>query len=73
MYAAHLLYFLSRLLVAANMLFLVNYLLTAIIIARRMPREGDAFRKVRSRVCFIMEKMGKLIPSFRLRGERREG
>ncbi len=72
MYTAHLLYFLSWLLVTANTLFLVNYLLTVAIITRRVLREEKALvEKFGQEYTSYMKKTGRLIPSLRLREEKR--
>lgn len=70
-YTAHLLHFLSWLLVTANALFLVNYLLTVAIIARRIPREEGALAEEFGQDYILCARgTGRLIPPLRLRKER---
>lgn len=73
MYTIHIFYFLAFFLVSANWLFLINWLLTLVLIARRIPREeqmmlaqfGDAYRDYISRT-------GSLVPKLRRRSEINE-
>jgi len=63
MYTVHIVYFLSWVLVSANLLLLVNYVLTLVLIFRRIPREeemlleefGDEYRT-------YMRRTGRLLP-----------
>lgn len=64
MYTAHLIYFLSWLLVTANVLFLANYLLTVAIIFNRIPREEkELIGKFGEKYVNYMEKTKKLFPT----------
>ncbi|RLF22591.1 MAG: hypothetical protein DRN15_03830 [Thermoprotei archaeon] len=66
-YTAHLIYFMSWMLVTANILFLVNYLLTAAIIVRRMPREERALiERFGQEYISYMRRTGRLIPRIRI-------
>ena len=68
MYTAHLIYFLSWLLVASNTLFLINYLFTATIIFERIPREEKVLtEKFGQEYVRYMERTGRLIPRIKLR------
>ena len=51
----------------ANILFLVNYLLTAAIIVRRMPREERALiERFGQEYISYMRRTGRLIPRIRI-------
>ncbi len=72
MYTAHLPYFLSWLLITANTLFLVNYLLTVAIIMRRILREEKALaEKFGEEYTSYMKKTGRLAPPLRIGKEKR--
>jgi len=66
MYTVHIVYFLSWVLVSANLLLLINYVLTIIIIFVRTPKEeqmmlnqfGDEYQA-------YVKQTGRLIPRFR--------
>ena len=65
MYTVHIVYFLTWVLVSANLLLLINYLLTIVLIALRIPTEermllerfGDEYRA-------YMKRTGRLLPNF---------
>lgn len=65
MYTVHVVYFLSWVLVSANVLFLISYVLTVLLIALRIPKEermlldrfGDEYRA-------YMNRTGRLLPRF---------
>lgn len=66
MYTAHIVYFLTWVLVSANLLLLTNYILTILLIVLRIPKEeqmlldqfGDEYRA-------YMNQTGRLLPRFR--------
>ena len=66
MYTVHLVYFLAWVLVSANLLLLINYVLTIILIVLRIPKEeqmlldqfGDEYRA-------YMKRTGRLLPRLR--------
>ena len=66
MYTVHLVYFLTWVLVSANLLLLINYLLTVILVFARIPKEekmmldkfGDEYRT-------YMKRTGRLLPHLR--------
>jgi len=65
MYTVHIVYFLAWVLVSANLLLLINYLLTILLITLRIPKEeqmllkrfGDEYRA-------YMKQTGRLLPRF---------
>jgi protein-S-isoprenylcysteine O-methyltransferase Ste14 len=73
MYSVHIVYFFTWVLVSANLLLLINYLLTIILIFARIPKEetmlldrfGDEYRA-------YMKRTGLLLPRFRREAEREE-
>jgi len=73
MYTAHLIYFLSWALVTSNVLLLINYILTVVIIARRIPKEEKALiEKFGQKYILYMRKTGQLIPCVKLKLKDRE-
>lgn len=66
MYTVHIMYFFTWVLVSANLLFLINYLMTILLIILRIPKEeqmlldqfGDEYRA-------YMKRTGRLLPRFR--------
>jgi len=73
MYTVHIVYFFTWVLVSANLLLLINYLLTIILIFVRIPKEeqmlleqfGDEYRA-------YMKRTGRLLPRFRREVDRDE-
>jgi len=65
MYTVHIVYFFSWILVSANLLLLINYLLTILLITLRIPKEeqmllerfGEEYRA-------YMKRTGRLLPRF---------
>ena len=73
MYTVHIIYFFTWVLVSANVLLLINYLLTIILIFARIPKEekmlleqfGDEYRA-------YMKRTGRLLPRFRQETDKEE-
>ena len=73
MYTVHIVYFFSWVLVSANLLLLINYLLTIILLFARIPKEekmlldqfGDEYRA-------YMKRTGRLLPRFRREADKEE-
>jgi len=73
MYTVHIVYFFTWVLVSANLLLLINYLLTIILIFARIPKEekmlldqfGDEYRA-------YMKRTGRLLPRFRREADKGE-
>jgi len=73
MYTVHIVYFFTWVLVSANLLLLINYLLTIILIFARIPKEekmlleqfGDEYRA-------YMKRTGRLLPRFRREEDKEE-
>ena len=73
MYTVHIVYFFTWVLVSANLLLLINYLLTIILIFARTPKEeqmlleqfGDEYRA-------YMKRTGRLLPRFRREADKEE-
>jgi len=73
MYTVHIVYFFTWVLVSANLLLLINYLLTIILIFARIPKEeqmlldefGDEYRA-------YMKRTGRLLPRFRRKTNRKD-
>lgn len=73
MYTVHIVYFFTWVLVSANLLLLINYLLTIILISARIPKEeqmlldqfGDEYRA-------YMKRTGRLLPRFGRKTNRKE-
>jgi len=73
MYTVHIVYFFTWVLVSANLLLLINYLLTLILIFGRIPKEeqmlleqfGDEYRA-------YMKRTGRLLPRFRRKADKDE-
>jgi len=71
MYTVHIVYFFAWVLVSANLLLLINYLLTIILMFARIPKEekmlleqfGDEYRA-------YMERTGRLLPRFRRKADK---
>jgi len=74
MYTVHIVYFFTWVLVSANVLLLINYLLTIILIFARIPKEekmlldqfGDEYRA-------YMKRTGRLLPRFHQETDKEEG
>lgn len=73
MYSVHLVYFFTWVLVSANLLLLINYLLTIILVFTRIPKEeqmlldqfGDEYRS-------YMKRTGRLLPRFSREADKEE-
>lgn len=73
MYTVHIAYFFTWVLVSANLLLLINYLLTIILIFARIPKEeqmlldqfGDEYRA-------YMKRTGRLLPRFSREADKKE-
>lgn len=73
MYTVHVVYFLAWVLVSANLLLLINYVLTITLIFARTPKEermmlerfGDEYRA-------YMMRTGRLLPRFRRKADREQ-
>jgi len=73
MYTVHMVYFFTWVLVSANLLLLINYLLTTVLIFARIPKEekmlleqfGDEYRA-------YMKRTGRLLPRFHREADREE-
>lgn len=73
MYTVHIVYFFTWVLVSANLLLLINYLLTTILIFARIPKEeqmlldefGDEYR-------VYMKRTGRLLPRFRRKADKEQ-
>lgn len=73
MYTVHIVYFLTWLLVSANLLLLINYLLTIILIFARIPKEekmlldqfGEEYR-------VYMKRTGRLLPRLYHEADKKE-
>jgi len=73
MYTVHIVYFFTWVLVSANLLLLINYLLTTVLIFARIPKEekmlleqfGDEYRA-------YMKRTGRLLPRFHREADREE-
>ena len=73
MYTVHIVYFFTWVLVSANLLLLINYLFTTILIFARIPKEeqmlldqfGDEYRA-------YMKRTGRLLPRFRRKADKGE-
>lgn len=63
MYTVHIVYFLSWVLVSANLLLLINYLLTLLLITRRIPREEQMLlERFGQEYRDYMKQAGRLLP-----------
>jgi len=73
MYTVHILYFFTWVLVSANLLLLINYLWTVILIFARIPKEeqmlldqfGDEYRA-------YMKRTGRLLPRFHRKADKEQ-
>lgn len=65
MYTVHIVYFFAWVLISANLLLLINYLLTILLITLRIPKEEQMLlEKFGEEYCTYMKRTGRLLPHF---------